>query len=192
MFSVSNIFSFDLSKWVLQTIWNWIKLGSGPLGFNWWVSLNLVCCCIYCLVLIFVVPPFYILICMYYEKIHWLGRDLSCELNINLSWSTSVIIVRLVPSKMFKPLSIFTDQPKVVLLLYILFCYLCFMFACNTVLFVPCSLVVTCWERADLLVLLYVLFSCVFVTFPYSILGQVWYLIVSIPDICLLPYFYEG
>ena len=27
---------------------------------------------------------------------------------------------------------------------------------------------------------------CVFVTFPYGILGQVWYLIVSIPDLLLL------
>ena len=35
---------------------------------------------------------------------------------------------------------------------------------------------------------LYMLFSCVFVTFPFGILGQVWYLIVSIPDLCLLPY----
>ena len=32
------------------------------------------------------------------------------------------------------------------------------------------------------------MFSCVFVTFPYGVLGQVWYSIVSIPDICLLPY----
>ena len=47
----------------------------------------------------------------------------------------------------------------------------------------------TCWDRADLLVLLYVGFSYVFVTFPYGILGQVWYLIVCIPDLCLLPYF---
>ena len=31
-----------------------------------------------------------------------------------------------------------------------------------TVLSVPCSLVVTCWERADLLALLYVIFPCVF------------------------------
>ena len=52
-----------------------------------------------------------------------------------------------------------------------------------------CSLVVTCWERADLLASLYVMFSSVFVTFPYSVLGQVWYLIVSIPDLCLLSYF---
>ena len=36
---------------------------------------------------------------------------------------------------------------------------------------------------------LYLMVSCVFVTFPYDVLGEVWYLIVSIPDICLLPYF---
>ena len=47
---------------------------------------------------------------------------------------------------------------------------------------------ITCWERADFLALLCMKFSCVFVTFPYGILGQVWYLIVSIPDLCLLPY----
>ena len=34
----------------------------------------------------------------------------------------------------------------------------------------------------------YDVFLC-FVTFPYGFLGQVWYLIVSIPDICLLPCF---
>ena len=70
-----------------------------------------------------------------------------------------------------------------------IFCYLCFMFVCHTVLSVPCGLAATCSKMADLLALLYVIFSCVFVTFPYGVLGQVWYLIVSIPDICLLPYF---
>ena len=49
---------------------------------------------------------------------------------------------------------------------------------------VSCSHVVTCWERADLLALWCVVFSCVVVTFPYGILGQRWYLIVSIPDLC--------
>ena len=34
-----------------------------------------------------------------------------------------------------------------------------------------------------------VIFSCTFVTFLCGVLGQVWYLIVLIPDICLLPYF---
>ena len=37
--------------------------------------------------------------------------------------------------------------------------------------------------------LLFVMFNCVFVTFPSGILGQVWYLIVSIPDLCCLSYF---
>ena len=43
--------------------------------------------------------------------------------------------------------------------------------------------VVTCWERADLLA------SFVVCHFPIGILGQVWYLIVSIPDLCILTYF---
>ena len=60
---------------------------------------------------------------------------------------------------------------------------------CHAFLSVHCSLVVTCWERANLLALLYVMFSCVFVTFPCGVLGQVWYLIVSIPGVCLLTYF---
>ena len=66
-----------------------------------------------------------------------------------------------------------------------------FVFDCLIVfLSVLCSLVDTCWEMADLLALLYVMFSCVFVTFPYGILDQVWYLIESIPDLCLLPNLY--
>ena len=36
--------------------------------------------------------------------------------------------------------------------------------------------------------LLFVMFNCVFVTFPCDILGQVWYLIVSTPDLYRLPY----
>ena len=39
--------------------------------------------------------------------------------------------------------------------------FLLFVFhVCHAVFSVPCSLVVTCWERADLLALLYVLCSC--------------------------------
>ena len=33
------------------------------------------------------------------------------------------------------------------------------------------------------------MFNCVFATFPCGTLGQVWYLIVSIPDLCQLSYF---
>ena len=36
--------------------------------------------------------------------------------------------------------------------------------------------------------LLLVMFNCVFVTFPCGILGQVWSLIVSIPNLCCLSY----
>ena len=36
---------------------------------------------------------------------------------------------------------------------------------------------------------LYLMFNCVFVAFPCGILGQVWCLIVSIPDLCPLSYF---
>ena len=60
---------------------------------------------------------------------------------------------------------------------------------CHALLSVQYSLVVTCLERADVMAFLYVIFSCVFVTFPYGVLGQVWYLIVLIPDLCSLPYF---
>ena len=49
-----------------------------------------------------------------------------------------------------------------------------------------CSLVVTCCERGDLLALLFVMCSCVFVTFPYGVLFQVWYFAFLFT---LLPYF---
>ena len=52
-----------------------------------------------------------------------------------------------------------------------------------------CCLVVTCWERADLLDLVgdvYCIF--IFVTLPRGVLGQVWYLIVLFPDLYRLSY----
>ena len=59
---------------------------------------------------------------------------------------------------------------------------------CHAFTSVHCCLVVTCWERADVLALVGDFILC-FVTFPCGILGQVWYLIVSIPDLCHLSYF---
>ena len=68
------------------------------------------------------------------------------------------------------------------------FCYLRFVLICHTVLSVPCIIMITCLERADILALLCEMFLVFFVTFPYGVLGQeVWYLIVSIPGIYLLP-----
>ena len=43
-------------------------------------------------------------------------------------------------------------------------------------------------EMADILALFYDVY-CAFVSVPFGILGQVWYLIVSIPDPCCLSYF---
>ena len=62
------------------------------------------------------------------------------------------------------------------------FYYLCFLFV-MLFLSVHCSLGVTCCERAGLLALLCVMF---FVTFQCGVVGQLWYLIASIPDPCLL------
>ena len=59
---------------------------------------------------------------------------------------------------------------------------------CHDFAFVHCCLVVTCWKRANLLALVCDIY-CVFVTFPCGILGQVWYMIVSFPDLCRLSYF---
>ena len=63
-------------------------------------------------------------------------------------------------------------------LLYFLFCLVFAMSLCASV---HMCFVVTCWERAYLLALVCVV-CCVFVTF----LGQVWYLIVSVPDLFTL------
>ena len=61
----------------------------------------------------------------------------------------------------------------------------CLMFAMSLCASVYMCFVVTCWERADLLALV-IVSNCEFVTFPL-----VWYLIVSISDLCTLTYFYH-
>ena len=53
---------------------------------------------------------------------------------------------------------------------------------------VHCCQVVSYWERADLLALVGGVY-CIIVAFQCSILGQVWYLIVSFPDLCHFSYF---
>ena len=66
-------------------------------------------------------------------------------------------------------------------------CYLCLVFLMLSRLFIdalwsPAGKGLTSW-------LLFVMFNCVFVIFLFGILGQVWYLIVSIPDLFRLSYF---
>ena len=58
-------------------------------------------------------------------------------------------------------------------------CYLYFMSVMLSCLFFAAF-----WSPAAL----YVMFACVFITFTYDVPGRVWYLIVLIPDPCLLPY----
>ena len=81
----------------------------------------------------------------------------------------------------------FTDCSKAVLLMLIFYFFFCFVFAMALYLSVYMCLVVTRWERAGLLALVcgVLLWVCYF---PIGILGQVWYLIVLIPDLCTLTY----
>ena len=66
------------------------------------------------------------------------------------------------------------------------FCYLCFVFvfvmlSClfPAAFWSPAGYGLTSWRSC-------VMFSCAFVTSPYGVLGQVWYSIVSIPNIAFL------
>ena len=52
----------------------------------------------------------------------------------------------------------------------------------NCALWSPAGKGLTSW-------LAFVVSNCEFVTFPIGILGRVWFLIVSIPDLCTLTYF---
>ena len=66
-------------------------------------------------------------------------------------------------------------------------CNLCLVFVMLSRLFIAAL-----WSPAEKGLaswLLFVMSYCDFVTFPFGILGQVWYLIVSIPDLCCLSNF---
>ena len=66
-------------------------------------------------------------------------------------------------------------------------CYFCIVFVMLSRL-----LIATLWSPAGkglTFWLLFVVLDCVVVTFPFGILGQVWYLIVSIHDLCPISYF---
>ena len=65
-------------------------------------------------------------------------------------------------------------------------CYLCFVCVMFLRLFIAALWAPAVKRLASWLS--FVMFNCVFVTFPCGILGQVWCLIVSIPDLCCLSY----
>ena len=67
-------------------------------------------------------------------------------------------------------------------------CYFCIVFVMRSRLLIaalwsPAGKGLTSW-------LSFVVLICMVVTFPFFILGQVWYLIVLIPDLCPLSYFH--
>ena len=67
-------------------------------------------------------------------------------------------------------------------------CYFCIVFVMLlrlliAALWLPARKGLTSW-------LSFLVLNCVVVTFPFGILGQVSYLIVSIPDLCPLSYFH--
>ena len=63
---------------------------------------------------------------------------------------------------------------------------LCYLRFVSVMLY--CFFLVALWSPAGKS-LLCIIFSCVFVTFPYGVLAQLWSLIELISDHCLLPYF---
>ena len=59
-----------------------------------------------------------------------------------------------------------------------------------TILSVPCSLVFTCWESTDIVSLVCDVSLC-FCHFLYGVSVQVWYLVVSIPDLSTLIHLFR-
>ena len=110
----------------------------------------------------------------------------------NVSWSTSELRARLAPWNWFKPSSKIFYWPFqggtsfVDLLCFCsVLCLLCFVRVC---LYVLCGhLLGKGWPLGSRLWCL--LWVC---HFPIGILGQVWYLIVSIPDLCSITYFWKN
>ena len=105
-----------------------------------------------------------------------------------MSWLTSELRLRLAPSNWFKA------SIKIILLTVPRRYFFCGSFVsylscvCHVLRLFIVDMWLTCLERVDLLVLVCDVKLC-FVTFPCGILGQVWYLIVSFPDLCHLSYF---
>ena len=107
-----------------------------------------------------------------------------------MSWSTSELRVRLAPLNRFKPSSKIFYWPFQVGTSFVdLLCFcsvLCLLCLCGRLFICACGhLLGKGWPLGSRLWCL--LWVC---HFPIGILGQVLYLIVSIPDLCTLTYFY--
>ena len=114
---------------------------------------------------------------------HWYpgsGVVLDCvdswSLHPYLLWSTSELRVRFAPWNCFKPSSIIIYWPFQGGASFVVLSRLFF-----TAVWSPAGKGLSSW-------LLFVMFNCVFITFPCGILGQVWCLIVSFPNLWRLSY----
>ena len=108
-----------------------------------------------------------------------------------MSWSTSELRVRLAPLNRFKPSSkifYWPFQGGTSFVDLLCFCsVLCLLCVVRVCLYVLCGhLLGKGWPLGSRLWCL--LWVC---HFPIGILGQVWYLIVSIPDLCTITYFHR-
>ena len=183
-YSVAICFLFHLSPLMK------IKHELGPPGFTSWISFAPVFSFIYWWVLIFALPPFYILIYMFYDMMHGYVRGLSYNPNIYVFRSPSALRVwgwrR--ENGLSPPLNYFYCSFQGGTSFVDHLCYLSLAFVMLSHLFI-----VALWSPAGkglTSLLLFVMFNCVFDTFPCGILGLVWYLIVSIPYIYRLSYFH--
>ena len=96
----------------------------------------------------------------------------------------------MVPLNCLSPPVISIDRSKAVLLLWIFLLFIIHarlsLLYCLVCSFKPCDHLL---GKDRPLVSLVLEFSLCFVTFPYGVSGQVWHLLVLIPDLCLLLYF---
>ena len=135
--------------------------------------------------LVFVVLLCLFLVASWSPAVKRLTSWLSCLLCFvtfpNVSWSTSELRARLALWNWFKPSSVIFYWPFQGGNYFVNhLCYLRLVFAMRSRLFIAAL-----WSHAGkgpTSWLLFVMSHCDFVTFPCGILGQVWYLIVLIPD----------
>ena len=102
-----------------------------------------------------------------------------------MSWTKLELRARLAPFKPSSKISLLTvPRQHFFCGSWMLYLSLFVMLSCLVIaaLWSPAENGLTSW-------LLFVILNSVFVTFPCGILGQVRYLIVSIPDLCSLSYF---
>ena len=117
----------------------------------------------------------------------WSLQVLHVNLIYNTEWTRKYTEFHCQGNCLSPPVYIYYWRSKEVLL-WILFVICVSCLSCCLI----CSLQPCIWSTAGkglTLALLCVMLSCVFVTIPNAVLGLVWYLIVSIPGLCLLPYF---